>query len=73
MRDGDAIPLPFKIGAALALAVLLVPVLIVVLTGLNSGDYLTFPRKGCRLLDAHPYRNARMRPAPRPAWALRGI
>ena len=49
MREGETIPLPFKIGAALALAVLLVPVLIVVLTGLNAGDYLTFPPQGLSL------------------------
>ena len=43
------IALPFKIVAALALMVLLVPVAIVILTGLNAGDYLTFPPQGLSL------------------------
>ncbi|GGD95762.1 ABC transporter permease [Aureimonas endophytica] len=48
-EDADRIALPFKLGAALALAVLLVPVAIVILTGLNAGDYLTFPPQGLSL------------------------
>ena len=38
-----------KIGSGIALAILLIPVFIVVLTGLNSGDHLTFPPKGLSL------------------------
>ena len=50
MTRADAgIPLPFRIGAGLALAVLLGPVGIVILTGLNAGDYLTFPPRGLSL------------------------
>ena len=48
-RAESTIALPFRIGAGLALAVLLVPVVIVVLTGLNAGDYLTFPPQGLSL------------------------
>jgi putative spermidine/putrescine transport system permease protein len=36
-------------GATLALVVLLVPVFVVVLAGLNAGDYLTFPPQGLSL------------------------
>ena len=35
-----------KFGAVIALCVLLIPVFIVVLTGLNAGDHLTFPPEG---------------------------
>ena len=35
-----------KFGSFIALSVLLIPVIIVVLTGLNSGDHLTFPPEG---------------------------
>jgi putative spermidine/putrescine transport system permease protein len=35
-----------KFGSFIALCVLLTPVIIVVLTGLNSGDHLTFPPEG---------------------------
>ena len=49
MRAESTIALPFRIGAAVALAVLLIPVAIVVLTGLNAGDYLTFPPQGLSL------------------------
>ena len=38
-----------RIGAWAALVVLLVPVAIVVLAGLNAGDYLTFPPQGLSL------------------------
>lgn len=40
------IPWLIRIGAMLALIVLLLPVVIVVLAGLNAGDYLTFPPQG---------------------------
>ncbi|MBO0662426.1 ABC transporter permease [Jiella sp. MQZ9-1] len=50
MRDSnDAIAWPFYVGSALALIVLVVPVLIVILTGLNAGDYMTFPPQGLSL------------------------
>lgn len=44
-----AIPLPFRLIAGLALAVLLLPVIVVVLSGLNAGEYLTFPPQGLSL------------------------
>ena len=44
----DAGPL-MKIGAYIALSILLIPVFIVVLTGLNSGEHLTFPPEGFSL------------------------
>jgi putative spermidine/putrescine transport system permease protein len=37
------------VGSTLALVVLLLPVVIVVLAGLNAGDYLTFPPRGLSL------------------------
>ena len=43
------IALPMRIGAGVALVVLLLPVFIVVLAGLNSGDRLTFPPEGLSL------------------------
>jgi len=43
------IPLIFVIGAVMAFVVMLLPVVIVVLAGLNSGDYLTFPPQGLSL------------------------
>jgi len=43
------IPLVFRIGAVLALVVMLLPVVIVVLAGLNAGEYLTFPPRGLSL------------------------
>ncbi|TMF00587.1 MAG: ABC transporter permease [Chloroflexi bacterium] len=43
------IPLIFIIGAVMAFVVMLLPVVIVVLAGLNSGDYLTFPPQGLSL------------------------
>ena len=49
MRDESAIPLVFKIIAGIALLVLLLPLVIVVLAGLNAGDYLTFPPQGLSL------------------------
>jgi putative spermidine/putrescine transport system permease protein len=49
MSEAARLPWIIKLGAALALAVLLVPVIIVVLAGLNSGEYLTFPPQGLSL------------------------
>ncbi|MFT4162024.1 ABC transporter permease [Shinella sp.] len=50
MREEEAaIPFVFKVVAALSLAILLVPVIVVVLAGLNAGDYLTFPPQGLSL------------------------
>ena len=50
MREEEAaIPFVFKAVAALSLAILLVPVIVVVLAGLNAGDYLTFPPQGLSL------------------------
>lgn len=49
MNDVNPIPLTFRLIAGLALVVLLVPVLIVVLAGLNSGEYLSFPPQGLSL------------------------
>lgn len=46
MGDINPIPLAFRVLSAITLAILLVPVLLVVLAGLNSGDYLTFPPEG---------------------------
>ena len=43
------IPPVFKIGGWFALAILLLPVVIVVLAGLNAGDFLTFPPDGLSL------------------------
>src|SRR5947209_9337773 len=43
------IPLVFRIGAVLTLVVMLLPVVIVVLAGLNAGEYLTFPPQGLSL------------------------
>jgi putative spermidine/putrescine transport system permease protein len=49
MREEPAVPLVFRVVAVLALVVLLLPVVIVVLAGLNAGDYLTFPPQGLSL------------------------
>jgi putative spermidine/putrescine transport system permease protein len=49
MDDVNPVPLTFRLVAALALMVLLVPVVIVVLAGLNSGEYLSFPPEGLSL------------------------
>ncbi len=49
MREETSIPLVFKLLSALTLTILLTPVVIVVLSGLNSGDYLTFPPQGLSL------------------------
>jgi putative spermidine/putrescine transport system permease protein len=53
-RRGDAIdapevPLLFRIIATITFIYLLLPVVIVVLSGLNSGNYLTFPPEGLSL------------------------
>jgi putative spermidine/putrescine transport system permease protein len=48
-RREAKIPLLIWIGAILALVVLLLPVAIVVLAGLNSGDFLSFPPQGLSL------------------------
>src|ERR1700730_3660693 len=42
-------PLVFRIGAVLAFVVMALPVVIVVLAGLNAGEYLTFPPQGLSL------------------------
>lgn len=49
MREPSSIPPLFHALAGLALLVLLVPVVIVVLAGLNAGEYLTFPPQGISL------------------------
>lgn len=49
MGDINPIPLLLRLLAAVALTIMLVPVLLVVLAGLNSGDYLTFPPEGLSL------------------------
>lgn len=49
MEDVNPIPFTFRVIAGIALLVLLVPVAIVVLAGLNSGEYLTFPPEGFSL------------------------
>lgn len=49
MREESAVPFIFKVVSVLGLAVLLVPVAVVVLAGLNAGDYLTFPPQGLSL------------------------
>lgn len=47
--DEADIPLIFRIGMWVAFTVMLLPVVIVVLAGLNAGDYLTFPPQGLSL------------------------
>lgn len=47
--DETEIPLVFRVGAVIAFVVLLLPVVIVVLAGLNAGEYLTFPPQGLSL------------------------
>jgi putative spermidine/putrescine transport system permease protein len=49
MKGEARLPWPIWVGSALALIVLLLPVVIVVLSGLNAGDYLTFPPQGLSL------------------------
>lgn len=48
-RRESRIPLLIWIGSILALIVLLLPVVVVVLAGLNSGDFLSFPPQGLSL------------------------
>ena len=48
-REEPRVPLVLKILSVVALIVLLLPVVIVVLAGLNSGDFLTFPPEGLSL------------------------
>jgi putative spermidine/putrescine transport system permease protein len=43
------IPFGVRLGAVLAFVVMLLPVVIVVLAGLNAGEYLTFPPQGLSL------------------------
>jgi len=49
MREESVVPFAFKVVSGFALTILLVPVFIVVLAGLNAGDYLTFPPQGLSL------------------------
>lgn len=49
MRREAAVPFTLKLLATLALIVLLAPVAVVILAGLNAGDHLTFPPKGLSL------------------------
>ena len=46
LREVNDVGPLMKFGAVIALCVLLIPVFIVVLTGLNAGDHLTFPPQG---------------------------
>lgn len=48
-RGERPVPILFVVISVLALIVLLVPVAVVVLAGLNSGDFLTFPPEGLSL------------------------
>lgn len=49
MRREAAVPFILKFLATLALIMLLAPVVVVILAGLNAGDHLTFPPKGLSL------------------------
>lgn len=49
MRREAAVPFTLKLLATLALIMLLAPVAVVILAGLNAGDHLTFPPKGLSL------------------------
>ncbi|MEP3279839.1 MAG: ABC transporter permease [Stappiaceae bacterium] len=49
MRREASVPFALKLLAIIALVLLLAPVIVVVLAGLNSGDHLTFPPKGLSL------------------------
>tara|TARA_Y100000590_G_scaffold118259_2_gene135286 strand:+ start:6174 stop:7007 length:834 start_codon:yes stop_codon:yes gene_type:complete len=46
LREVGEVGFLVKFGSVVALSILLIPVVIVVLTGLNSGDHLTFPPEG---------------------------
>jgi putative spermidine/putrescine transport system permease protein len=48
-REAAPVPLLFRIIAVITFIYLLVPAVIVVLAGLNSGNYLTFPPQGLSL------------------------
>jgi putative spermidine/putrescine transport system permease protein len=48
-RREAAVPFIFRFLATLALILLLAPVVVVILAGLNAGDHLTFPPKGLSL------------------------
>jgi putative spermidine/putrescine transport system permease protein len=48
-REEHPVPLLFRIMAAIAFVYLLIPAVIVVLAGLNAGDYLRFPPEGFSL------------------------
>jgi putative spermidine/putrescine transport system permease protein len=49
MRDETPIPLLFKLISGVSLIVLVLPIVIVVLAGLNAGNYLAFPPQGLSL------------------------
>jgi putative spermidine/putrescine transport system permease protein len=49
MREPHAVPLVFRIVAVITFIYLLLPVVIVVMAGLNAGNYLTFPPQGLSL------------------------
>ncbi len=49
IRREAAVPFVLKLLAIMALILLLAPVVVVILAGLNSGDHLTFPPKGLSL------------------------
>jgi putative spermidine/putrescine transport system permease protein len=48
-REPSSVPLIFRIVAVITFIYLLVPAIIVVLAGLNAGNYLTFPPQGFSL------------------------
>jgi putative spermidine/putrescine transport system permease protein len=49
MSDSNRVPFVFKLISVIAFVILLLPVVIVVLAGLNSGEFLTFPPEGLSL------------------------
>ena len=49
IRREATVPFTLKVLASLALILLLAPVVVVILAGLNSGDHLSFPPKGLSL------------------------
>ena len=48
-REGSVTPFIFRVIAAIALAVMLVPAAVVLLAGLNEAEYITFPPQGLTL------------------------
>jgi putative spermidine/putrescine transport system permease protein len=48
-REEHPVPLLFRVMAVIALIYLLIPAVIIVLAGLNAGDYLRFPPEGFSL------------------------